>query len=116
MHDAGDGPGAAGRGAGLTLAVVDAESMLEVAQFAAGLAVVAQGRSAGFDGFGQHLADDRHKAGAAFGRQLARKLLGRDAGAEQDLADIDIAKAGDEVLIQQRRFDRRAAAFSAAVR
>jgi hypothetical protein len=39
-----------------------------------------------------------------------------DAGAEQGLADVDIAEAGDDSLVQQRRLDRRARPFSAATR
>jgi hypothetical protein len=33
--------------------------------------------------------------------------LGMQAGAEQGLADIDVAEAGDEALVEQGRFQRR---------
>ena len=43
--------------AGLALAVVDGEAVLEIARAALGVAEIAQGRAAGVDGLGQDGAD-----------------------------------------------------------
>ena len=37
----------------------------------------------------------------------AGEARGRDPGAEQRLADIDVAEPGDDPLVEQRRLDRR---------
>ncbi len=63
LHDALDVAAAAGRRAGLAFAVVDREGMLEIAQRAVGLHIVAQRRSAG----GDRIGDDRtDRLGQAF--------------------------------------------------
>src|SRR5262245_60621581 len=57
LDDAPDGAGAARRRARLALMVIDPEAVLESAERAVGLAVVAQRRAAGLDRLGQNLAD-----------------------------------------------------------
>ena len=52
-----------------------------------------------------------HKACDLRFRQIARPAARADAGAEQHFADVDVAKTRHDVLIQQRRLDRRAAAL-----
>ena len=116
LDDAGDRPVAAAARAGGAFAVVDGEGMLEIAELAVGLTVVAQRRAAGFDGFLQHVADRRGQRARCGGRPALgvgeqRSGSGRaDARAVQRLADIDVAQSGDALLVEQRGFDWRARA------
>src|SRR6266404_7400000 len=91
---------------GLGFAAIDQEMMLEIAGIAGGLGVIAQGGAAGSNGILQHFLNRRHQRGQTLALDRARQPFGRDAGAEQRLADIDIAQACDQPLVQQRRLDR----------
>ena len=55
-----------------SFAVVDREDMLEIAEFAIGLAVIAQGRAAGLDRFLEDVADRLGERGRGAGRSAAR--------------------------------------------
>ena len=57
LHDPANRPAATGLWTGLALAVIDGELVLEIAQTAIGLAVVAQRGTAGLDRPGDDLAD-----------------------------------------------------------
>src|SRR5689334_25396286 len=75
LVEAADGAAAALGLALLALAIVDLEGVLEVAQFAGGLAMVAQRRTAGIDCLVQHRVDFFHQPSrmissiALFGRK-----------------------------------------------
>ena len=87
--------------------------MLEVAERSVRAHVVAQGRAAGFDRLVQHLVDRGHQPLGMIGRRvlLVRERRGlplrRQMRAKQRLADIDVAQAGNDTLIQQRRLQTR---------
>ena len=109
---AGRRPGAAF--AQLALAAINLPGVLEIAKFAVRLHIVAQ------DDPPAAIASVSVALIAGTSRRRARRRPCRgqapraDAGAEQRLAHIDIAKPGDDPLVQQRRLDRRALAGSAA--
>ena len=102
-----------GAAAGGALFAIDQEGMLEIAERAVGLAMIAQGRAAGGDRLLQNGADRGGKSFGLGGRLAAcagdRAGLAqrRQAGAMKGFADIDIAEAGDEALIEQRGLQRR---------
>ena len=106
LHDTGHCPRAALPLAGFAFPAVDTERVLEIAQFPIRLPVVAQRRTARLDRFGQHVPDDRNKPLRARLRQPARLAARVDPRAEKHLADVDVAKPGDQPLIQKRRLDR----------
>ena len=62
--------------AGFAFAAIDAEPVLEIAEFAIGLAVIAEGGATGVDGFGQDFADDRDEGGS-FGAGKVGTRTGR---------------------------------------
>src|SRR3954447_24814600 len=77
LHDAPD-PALAFRGRTCRAgAVVDAERMLEIAEVAVGLAMIAQRRAAGLDGIVQHRLDGVGDEMRAFGRRAAFGRNGR---------------------------------------
>ena len=75
--------------------------MLEIAERTVGPHMVAQGRTAGFDRLADDGADRRRQS---FGRLRIGEHRGRPAriepGAPQRLADVYIAEAGDDGLLQ----------------
>ncbi len=86
-------PVQSGAEAGLVLAVIDPEAVLEVAQGPVGGGVVAQGRAPGLDGSrSARRACASARAFRMCGLEAAGGLEGRDAGAVQGLADIDVAR------------------------
>ena len=111
LDDPPDGAAAAGPRARLAFPVIDVEAMLEGAGPPLRRGVVAQGRAAGGDGIVEDAADRSHQrlepldAVAAAGERR-RDALGRQGGAVQRLAGIDIAETGDHALVEQRRFER----------
>ncbi len=76
--------------------------MLEIAQLSTGLTVIAQRGSAGLNRLVQHLPDDRHKRADAGRGYLTGLAFRREARAVKDFADVDIAKARDDALVEQR--------------
>src|SRR4029077_14512212 len=93
--------------AALALMLIDLPAMLEIAELAIGLDIIAQGGTARSDRLAQHLG---HGAGQSLGPlalHRAGQAARRDAGAEQRLRGIDIADARHHPLIEQRGLDRR---------
>ena len=95
----------AAAGASLALAAVDGKGMLEVAELARGLDIIAQGRAAGRDGIGQHRLDGRHQTLGPGPGDAGAEPLRRDAGAVEAFASIDIADTGHQMLVEQQGLD-----------
>src|SRR5580698_1727360 len=91
----------------LVLAIVDGETVLEIAELAGDLLVIAQGRAAGLHRLAQHCLDLAHERFDLFGLDAPRQPPGRDPRAPQGLADIDVAEPRDDALVEQGGFDRR---------
>lgn len=87
-------------------ASVDEVQILKPAFRAVSLHIVAQRRPSGRDGLLQDLRNGFRKSGGLFSCQGTGLPLGMNATAEQRLAHIDIAKTCNQLLIQQRGFDR----------
>ena len=85
---------------------IDRPAVLEIAQLPIRLNVVAERRSAGLDGLGQNRSNSRDEPVGASPADGCGEASRRHTGAEQRLADIDIAESGNDPLIEQRRFDR----------
>ena len=81
---------------------------LVVAGAAVCIDVVAQGGPAGADGACEGLADGPAEAAGLLAVEGASRLQRVDSGAKEGLVGIDVADAGDDLLIEQRRFDRPA--------
>src|SRR5262249_5094692 len=96
--------------AGLALPAIDLPRVLEIAEFAVGLNVVAQRRAACGDGLLQGFLDRQNQPRGTGARYSRRRALRATPGTEQCLAGVDIAQAGDPLLIEQSRLDRRAPA------
>src|SRR5690606_9082355 len=113
LHDAGDRSGATGLAAGLALAVIDREGMLEIAERSVGMHIVAQRRAAGLDRVGDDRADRRCKPFGALAHLAARRCdragraPWRQAGAPQRFRHIYIAEAGNQRLVEESRLERR---------
>ncbi len=90
--------------AGFAFAGVDFPGVLEVAEFAAGLAVVAQRAAAGGYGFFQRGFYGGDEAGGSGTGDGAGEAAGGDAGAEEGFGDVDVAEAGDDGLVEQGGF------------
>ena len=71
--------------------------------------MVAQRRAAGINGLVEHFADRRHQPVRAFSDDRGRGSPGRNAGAKQALARVNVAHARDHALVEYRRFYRRTA-------
>src|SRR5665213_2137066 len=87
---------AAARGlAFFAFAVVDLKRVLEIAEFAGGLAMIAQRRAAGLDGLIEHAVNRRHQPlgmvgrRCLFGCQRGGQPSRRQMRTKQRLADID---------------------------
>ena len=86
--------------------------MLKIAERSVGLAMIAQRRAAGGDGFLKDIPNGAPQPFSPFGGRsivfdkIAGWPIGREAGSVERFADIDIAKPGYEFLIQQGRFER----------
>src|SRR4029078_10095021 len=112
LDDAADGAAAAFLSTGFSLPAIHFERMLEASEPAVGADVVAQRGAAGLDRIGEHGLHrldqrlDRLRRLAGLGGERAGKPHRRDSGAKQRLAGIDVADAGDQPLIDERRLDR----------
>src|SRR5690606_11569032 len=95
---------------GMSFPVIDAEAVLKVTQRAVSLDVIAQGRATRDDCFRDDLADGlrQHFADIWIVRYGACRAGRVEAGAPQRLANIDVAEACDQSLVEQRGFKRRA--------
>lgn len=105
---------AAARGAaGRAFLAVDGEGMLEIAERSIGVHIIAQGRSACCDRFRDHLPDGLGEGDASFRRlagsagKRARRPFRREMRPPKRLADIDIAKARNQTLIEKDGLERR---------
>src|ERR1700722_1934707 len=78
---------------------IDQKMMLEVAGIAGGLGMIAQGGTARGNGILQDFLDCRHQCRQSLALDGACQPLGRDASAEQRLADIDVDQARDPPLV-----------------
>src|SRR5450631_4235932 len=93
----------------LAFAVINLERVLEITEFAGGLAMVAQRRAAGLDRLIQHRVNGIDQAFGVIGRLsfFCRQGRGqssrRQMRTKQRLTDIDVAEARDHALIEQRR-------------
>src|ERR1700736_729089 len=93
----------------LAFAIINLKRMLEIAEFAGGLAMVAQRRAAGLDRLIQHRVNGIDQAFGVIGRfsffcrQGRGQSSRRQQRTKQRLADIDVAEARDHALIEQRR-------------
>src|SRR4051812_42409208 len=112
LYDALDRPLAFRRGALLTGAIVDAEGMLEIAEIAIGLPMIAQRRATCLDRVVQHRLDGiRQGAGRRAGRaglqRDGRRLaVRRQMRAMQRLADVDVPQTRNDSLIRQCSLER----------
>src|SRR5262245_56602374 len=106
LDETADAAAAAGFRAGLAGPVVDAEAVLEVAEGAVDLRMVAQGRAARRHRLEEDLADREgetlglHRRPAGAGGEAAGGGPGIEARAMQGLGDVDVAEAGDQTLIE----------------
>lgn len=101
-------PGAAS--ASPALAVIDPKACGEIAELAVGPRIIAKSRSAGLDRLGNDFPDRCDEAPHAGPRQPAGCPARVDPGAVKRFAHIDIAKAGDDPLVEQQRLYRRGSA------
>src|SRR5207244_9884928 len=99
--------GAGASGTRLALLAVDRPAVLEIAEFAVRLVIIAQRRAAGLDRLAEDLAHRLGEPGGACAGDGRRQPARRDPGAVQGLAYIDVAEPGDDLLVEQRRLDRR---------
>lgn len=106
LHDAAHTTAAVAAGAWLTLAVVDRELVLEIAELAIGLNIVTQGRPTGDDRLAENRADAGDEPLYPPVADRPGEASWRDRRAEQRLAYVNIAEPGDDALVEQRRFDR----------
>src|SRR5262245_40522471 len=113
LGDAAHDAAAAAVRAAATRAIVDAKLVLKAPEFAVGAAVIAQRRAAGGDRSLEHLLDGgdeahrvrrRHTGARRQGRGFAPR---RQPRAVERLADIDVAEAGHDLLVEQRGFEAR---------
>lgn len=109
LNDPADRSTTALRPAGLPDPVVDPERVLEGAGPAIRVGIVSQGRSTGRHRLPQHFADH---PGQALGLECRRAVRFREAagrrlrvepGPVQGLADVDVAQARDEALVEEGR-------------
>ncbi len=87
-------------------AVVDLEAVLKITELAIGAGMVAQGGAAGLQRLFQNRADGLGERARAARRERAGEAARRQAGPEQGLADIDIAEARNDLLVEQRGLER----------
>ena len=76
--------------------------MLEISQLTIGLSVIPERGTPGFDCVLQNLPNGRNERLYPRGADATCLAFWGNTGAVQHLADIDIAKPGDDTLIQQR--------------
>jgi len=97
----------------LSFSAIDGKGVLKVAERTVGRAIITQCGAAGCNGIIQHVADHRHQALgptaglAASGGQTAGQTARAQFCAVKRFAHIDVAKAGNVALIEQKRFEVR---------
>src|SRR5579875_755435 len=85
---------------------IDSPVVLEIAELAGRLNMVAQGGSTRGDRCGENLADRRHEPCCTRAGAAARRAARGDVRPIEAFARVDIAEPGDDGLIKQRRLDR----------
>lgn len=88
-------------------ATVNEVQVLKPAFCAISLHIIPQGRPSGGNGLLQDLRNGLCERFTLFARQGTGRPFGMNTAAKKRLAHIDIAKARNQFLIQQRGFDRR---------
>src|SRR5229473_2216484 len=106
LDDAPDALGAGAAGAGLALPAIDRPAVLEIAELAIGLDIIAQRRPAGLDRLAENLADRGGEPGGTRPGHRCGEPARRQTGTKESFADIDVAEPGDDPLVEQRRLDR----------
>ena len=96
---------------GLALAPVDAKIVLEIAEFARRLCIIAQGRAARGNGAVENGRNHLGKACKFAVRDAAARTRRADARFEQRLADVDVAEARNAAAIEKQRLYGRQAAL-----
>src|SRR5438270_2033316 len=91
----------------LPFAIVNREGLGEITKLAVGRREIAQGRAAGCDRFAEDALDSINQPAEPLERNGSSRPLRVNAGAVQSFADIDVAKAGNDPLIEQQELDRR---------
>src|SRR5262245_48359063 len=114
LHDALDAAGrldlAGAARAGMAFMLIDLPAMLEIAELAIRLDIVAQRRAAGRDRLLEHRLHGPGEALGPLALHGLRQPPRREAGAEQRLRGIDVADPGDDPLVEQGGLDGRALA------
>src|SRR6478672_5830200 len=108
-----DAPDLAPAIARLPFAVVHSEPLGEIAEFTVGTGEIAERGSTGCDRLGKNVVDSRHQPFQPRERYLSACSRRMNPRPVERLADVDVAKARDDPLVQQQRLDRRIAAFEA---
>src|SRR5258705_9437603 len=112
LDDAPDRSTAAAR---LTFAVIDRKTLRKITELAVGAGEILEGRAARRDRLGEHRVDCRDQPLQPLERNRPASAARMDAGAIERLADIDVAEAGDDSLVEQQQLDRGRAAGKAAL-
>ena len=115
LGDPGDDPAATVPRARQSFAIVDLEDVLEIAQVAVGLPVIAQSRSAGFDRFLERRGWPwRPRSRPGSGRRVRSRECSPASRArdlrETEPRNIDIAESCDALLVEQTGLEGRAGA------
>ncbi len=112
LHDTLDGPSAAGIGTSLAFAIIDPERMLEIAQRAIRLDMVAQRGSPAT--MASAITSRTHSARSPAAalpcpscQRAFRPHAWRETRAVERLADIDVAEPGNHCLVEKSRLQRR---------
>ena len=106
--------GALTRGARLAFPRIDPMKVLEFAGVAVGIHVVAEGTAAAADGAAEDLFHAAREPADAIERQVAAAGERVNARREERFVDVNVAEAGDEVLVEQCGLDRAAGLRQAA--
>src|SRR5579864_6084597 len=93
----------------LTFSPIDPMLELEEALFSVGVYVVGNRRPSGGDGLLQHLLQSMVQLGVFRTRDGGRPPPGPNSGAEQAFICVDVSHSMQQLLVQQRRLDRRLA-------
>ncbi len=113
LGDPGDRPAAARPRADRAFAVVDRERVLEIAEGAVRLTVIAQSRAPRLDRLLEDLVDRMRQCDGGAGRTAAsvgenvRGFRRIEPSAKKRLTDVNVAEFGDALLIEQSRLQRR---------
>src|SRR5262249_16070939 len=91
--------------AGFAGAVINAQMILKLARFVVGVAVIRKRRAAPADGVAKQLRNQPRQYCHLAPRQTMRARGRLDAGERENLIRIDIAEAGDDLLVEKQIAD-----------